>query len=117
VFGAEAAARHYYDTSAAYLDVEQAARLAAMVRNRATTTGTLQPALERRIGIILERMYYVEFPEIRPQAKPDSHHEGTKNTKRIVNIISSSLSSCLVARFDLVANSWVGFFRREAARG
>ena len=63
VFGAEAAARHYYDTGAAYLDAGQAARLAAMVpkpryydRNRYT------PLLERRTGIILEHMHYAEVP-------------------------------------------------------
>jgi monofunctional biosynthetic peptidoglycan transglycosylase len=33
VFGAEAAARHYYNTSAAQLGPEQAARLAGMVPN------------------------------------------------------------------------------------
>ena len=63
VFGAEAAARHYYDTSAAYLDAEQAARLAAMVpKPRYYDRVRYTPLLERRAGIILERMYYVEAP-------------------------------------------------------
>ncbi len=45
VFGAEAAARYYYDTSAAYLDAEQAARLAAMVpKPRYYDRGALHPA-------------------------------------------------------------------------
>ena len=63
VFGAEAAARHYFYSSAAYLDAEQAARLAAMVpRPRYYDRVRYTPLLERRIGIILERMYYVEVP-------------------------------------------------------
>ena len=63
VFGAEAAARHYYDTSAVYLDAEQAARLAAMVpKPRYYDRVRYTPLLERRAGIILERMYYVEVP-------------------------------------------------------
>ena len=63
VFGAEAAARHYFGTSAAALTPSQAARLAAMVpnprfydRNRAT------PWLERKTGIILSRMPAAEVP-------------------------------------------------------
>ncbi|HVY05737.1 MAG TPA: monofunctional biosynthetic peptidoglycan transglycosylase [Burkholderiales bacterium] len=63
VFGAQAAARHYYGVSAANLGPEQAARLAAMVpkprfydRNRDT------PLLEKRTGIILERMLQVSVP-------------------------------------------------------
>ncbi len=63
VFGAEAAARHYFGTSAAALSPAQAARLAAMVpnprfydRNRGT------PWLERKTRIILERMGAAEVP-------------------------------------------------------
>jgi len=63
VFGAEAAARHYFGTSAAYLDAEQAAHLAAMVpKPRFYDRVRYTPLLERRTGIILERMYYVEVP-------------------------------------------------------
>jgi len=63
VFGAEAAARHYFGTSAAYLDAEQAAHLAAMVpKPRYYDRVRYTPLLERRTGIILERMYYVEVP-------------------------------------------------------
>jgi monofunctional biosynthetic peptidoglycan transglycosylase len=63
VFGAEAAARYYYKTSAANLTAGQAARLAAMVpkprfydRVRAT------PLLERRTWIILDRMGDAQVP-------------------------------------------------------
>ena len=63
VFGAEAAARHYFGTSAAALSPVQAARLAAMVpnprfydRNRGT------PWLERKTQIILDRMGAAEVP-------------------------------------------------------
>ena len=63
VFGAEAAARHYYGTSAAALGPEAAARLAAMVpnprfydRNRSTRW------LGRKTQLILERMPSAELP-------------------------------------------------------
>lgn len=63
VFGAEAAARHYYGISASALSREQAAWLAAMVpnprfydRNRST------PWLNRKADIILKRMNTVEAP-------------------------------------------------------
>ncbi|MCL2635105.1 MAG: monofunctional biosynthetic peptidoglycan transglycosylase [Betaproteobacteria bacterium] len=63
VFGAEAAARHYYGISAAQLGPEQAARLAGMVpnprfydRNRGT------PGLARKSAIILGRMPTAELP-------------------------------------------------------
>ena len=63
VFGAEAAARHYFGTSAAGLGPEASARLAAMVpnprfydRNRAT------PWLQRKTRMILARMPAAELP-------------------------------------------------------
>ena len=63
VFGAEAAARHYYGTSAAALGAEPAARLAAMVpnprfydRNRST------PWLARKTQMILARMPAADVP-------------------------------------------------------
>lgn len=63
VFGAEAAARHYYGISAAQLGPEQAARLAGMVpaprfydRNRNA------PGLAKKTGIILARMPAAELP-------------------------------------------------------
>lgn len=63
VFGAEAAARHYYGTSAAQLGPEQAARLAAMVpsprfydRNRGA------PSLGRKTATILARMPGAAIP-------------------------------------------------------
>ncbi|HKB82935.1 MAG TPA: monofunctional biosynthetic peptidoglycan transglycosylase [Burkholderiales bacterium] len=63
VFGAEAAARYYYGIGAAYLDPEQSARLAAMVpKPRFYDKVRDTPLLERRIGIILDRMYEVQVP-------------------------------------------------------
>lgn len=63
VFGAEAAARHYYGVGADRLGPEQAARLAAMVpsprfydRNRGA------PGLARKAGIILDRMPSAAVP-------------------------------------------------------
>jgi monofunctional biosynthetic peptidoglycan transglycosylase len=63
VFGAEAAARHYYGTGAASLGAEPAARLAAIVpnprfydRNRGT------PGINRKTQVILARMPAAEVP-------------------------------------------------------
>jgi monofunctional glycosyltransferase len=63
VFGAEAAARYYYGVSAANLGPEQAARLAAMVpKPRFYDKVRETPLLERRTGIILNRMNDVQVP-------------------------------------------------------
>jgi monofunctional biosynthetic peptidoglycan transglycosylase len=63
VFGAEAAARHYYQTSAAQLTVEQAAKLAAMVPNpRFYDRHRDAPGLLRKTDIIMGRMNDVEIP-------------------------------------------------------
>jgi monofunctional biosynthetic peptidoglycan transglycosylase len=63
VFGAEAAARHYYGIGAGQLGPEQAARLAAMVpsprfydRNRGA------PGLARKADVILARMPSAAVP-------------------------------------------------------
>ena len=63
VFGAEAAARHYFKVSAAQLSAVQAARLAGMVpsprfydRNRAA------PGLAAKTAVILERMPSARIP-------------------------------------------------------
>ncbi len=63
VFGAGAAARHYYRTTASRLSVDESARLAAMVPNprlydRVRTT----PALEKRAEIIRSRMDFAAVP-------------------------------------------------------
>lgn len=63
VFGAEAAARHYYKTSAANLSSGQAAKLAAMIPNprfydQHSSTGYLN----RRIATIQARMGMAEVP-------------------------------------------------------
>lgn len=63
VFGAEAAARHYYGTSAAGLDAYQAARLAAMVpKPRYYDRVRYTPLLERRTAIILDYMRHSQVP-------------------------------------------------------
>jgi monofunctional biosynthetic peptidoglycan transglycosylase len=63
VFGAEAAARHYFGISAAQLSAEQAAKLAGMVpsprfydRNRSA------PGLARKTEVILGRMPSAQIP-------------------------------------------------------
>lgn len=63
VFGAEAAARHYYNLGAAQLGPEQAARLAGMVPNpRYYDRNRVAPGLGRKTAIILGRMPAAEVP-------------------------------------------------------
>jgi len=63
VFGAEAAARHYYRTGAANLSAEQSARLASMVPNpRYYDSHPNARGLERKTGIIMARMNQVQAP-------------------------------------------------------
>jgi len=64
VFGAEAAARHYYKTSAANLSSGQAAKLAAMIPNpRFYDKHTYTNYLSRRTATIQARMYQVSVPK------------------------------------------------------
>lgn len=63
VFGAEAAARHYYGTSAANLSPSQAARLAVMLPNpRYFDKNRGSGYLARRSSLILRRMGAAELP-------------------------------------------------------
>ncbi|MCD0505225.1 monofunctional biosynthetic peptidoglycan transglycosylase [Bordetella petrii] len=63
VFGAEAAARHYYNTSAAGLGSSQAARLAAMLPNpRYYDKHRSTRYLGSRTGTLTRRMRMVEIP-------------------------------------------------------
>ncbi len=63
VFGAEAAARHYFGVGAADLNPEQAARLAAMLpRPRYYDRHRDSPYLARYAVTIRERMEYVQVP-------------------------------------------------------
>lgn len=63
VFGAEAAARHYYGASAANLSAEQAARLASMVPNpRYYDLHRNARGLEKKTPIILARMNQAQVP-------------------------------------------------------
>ena len=63
VFGAEAAARHYFGVSAARLSPEQAARLAVMVPSpRFYDRNRYAPALTTRSEIILGRMPSARIP-------------------------------------------------------
>jgi len=63
VFGAEAAARHYYNVSAAQLSAAQAAKLAAMVPNpRYYDKHREAKGLLRKTDIIMGRMGDVEIP-------------------------------------------------------
>ena len=63
VYGAEAAARHYFGTGAAAVGPAQAARLAAMVPNpRYYDRVRSTPWLERKTRMILARMPAAELP-------------------------------------------------------
>ena len=63
VFGAEAAARHYFHTNAAQLSAYQAAKLAAMVPNpRYYDKHREARGLQRKTEIILGRMNDAEIP-------------------------------------------------------
>jgi monofunctional glycosyltransferase len=63
IFGAEAAARHYYQISASQLSAEQAARLAAMVPNpRYYDRNRDAKGLLRKTEIILQNMDYADIP-------------------------------------------------------
>jgi monofunctional biosynthetic peptidoglycan transglycosylase len=63
VFGAEAAAEHYYGISAAGLNAAQAARLAVMLpKPRYFDTHRGSAYLERRTELILRRMNSAELP-------------------------------------------------------
>jgi monofunctional biosynthetic peptidoglycan transglycosylase len=63
VFGAEAAARHYYGVSASSVTVEQAARLAAMIPSpRFYDKHRNTPWLSKKTGIIRSRMAAAEIP-------------------------------------------------------
>jgi monofunctional biosynthetic peptidoglycan transglycosylase len=63
VYGAEAAARHYYGVSAASLSASQSARLAVMLPNpRYFEKNRGSAYLGRRTGLILRRMGSAELP-------------------------------------------------------
>ncbi len=63
IFGAEAAARHYYQISASQLSAEQSAKLAAMVPNpRYYDNHRDATGLLHKTEIILENMEYADIP-------------------------------------------------------
>ena len=63
IFGAEAAAQHYYRVSAANLGASQSAKLAVMLPNpRFYDTHRDSGYLARRTGVILRRMGSAELP-------------------------------------------------------
>ena len=63
VFGAEAAARHYYGIAASQLGPEQAAKMAGMVPNpRFYDRNRNAPGLARKTGVIMARMPSAELP-------------------------------------------------------
>ncbi len=63
IYGAEAAAQHYYGKAAADLEPEEAARLAAMIPNpRFYTRNSSTPYLEQRTEILLGQLEYARVP-------------------------------------------------------
>jgi monofunctional biosynthetic peptidoglycan transglycosylase len=65
IYGAEAAARHYFNTSAASLSAEQAAFLSAMIPNPRTVYNPQKHPrrVERRKNLILRLMRHVVIPK------------------------------------------------------
>lgn len=64
VFGAEAAARHYYNVPAKQLNAAQAAKMAAMIPNpRFYDKNRNSRALERKTRIIQKRMQFSAIPK------------------------------------------------------
>ncbi len=63
IFGAEAAARHYFKTGVGNLSTQQAARLAAMIPNpRFYDVHKSTTYLNRRTATIQARMHFAELP-------------------------------------------------------
>ena len=63
IYGAEAAAQHYYGKAAADLEPAEAARLAAMIPSpRFYTRNPSTPYLEQRTEILLDQMEYARVP-------------------------------------------------------
>ncbi|MNT19814.1 Penicillin-binding protein 1F [compost metagenome] len=63
VFGAQAAAQHYFNTSAANLSASQSARLAAMLPNpRFYDARRNSNYLNSRVGVLTRRMRMVDIP-------------------------------------------------------
>lgn len=81
IFGAEAAARHYYGVSAAMLGPEQAARLAVMLPNP-RYYGTLKNSayLAQRTQIILQRMGSATLPK-KPEPPQEKKRVRRKNSR------------------------------------
>jgi monofunctional biosynthetic peptidoglycan transglycosylase len=63
VFGAEAAARHYYDISAAQLSASQAAHLAVMLPNPRKYEKSFSARLQTHANRIQGRMAYADVPQ------------------------------------------------------
>ncbi len=63
IYGAEAAAQHYYDEPASDLSRKEAARLAAMIPSpRLYTRNTDTPYLDERTDFLLDQMEFVRVP-------------------------------------------------------
>ena len=63
IYGAEAAAQHYYGEAAADLEPQEAAHLAAMIPSpRFYTRNPWTPYLEQRVEILLGQMDFVRVP-------------------------------------------------------
>ena len=64
VFGAEAAAQHYFKTSAAKLSPQQAAKLAVMLpAPKKYDANRKSPYLAKRANVVLRRMRAAQIPD------------------------------------------------------
>lgn len=63
IYGAEAAARHYFGASASSLSEEQAARLAAIIPNpRSYSRRGFTPYIEQRAAFLQDQMRFIQAP-------------------------------------------------------
>lgn len=93
-YGVEAAARHYFNTSAAKLTLGQAALLAGLVQNPAATDPVNHPeaAINRR-NIVLNRM--LELKKITPAQAEAAKKEGFDKSK-----VKDAPNDCISAPFQ-----------------
>lgn len=97
-YGVEAAARHYFSTTAAKLTLAQAAMLAGMVQNPNGTDPVLHPvaAIDRR-DVVLNRM--AELNIITP-----AQATAAKKTKFDKDKVKSTRNGCLGTKYPFLCN-------------
>ena len=83
VFGAEAAAKHYFNTSAAGLGASQSARLAAMLPNpRFYDRNRNSNYLNSRVGVLTAACRWSIFPEQDPPRRGEPARPSPRNSRQ-----------------------------------